>query len=112
MATRGKTNSSRKVIENYLTEKYGEIQPQWQFTINTIIENLQMIDDCRKEIDRVGLYNDRTGRKNPLIATIKDCQATNLKCFQQLGLTPWSESKIKNDDSNGDEELLNNIMGV
>lgn len=111
MATRGKTNS-RKVIENYLTEKYGEIQPQWQFTINTIIENLQMIDDCRKEIDRVGLYNDRTGRKNPLIATIKDCQATNLKCFQQLGLTPWSESKIKSDDSNGDAELLNNIMGI
>jgi len=106
-----KKKNAQKIIEDYLTEKYGEVQPQWQFTINTICENLQMIEDCRQEIKRVGLYNDRTGRKNPLIATIKDCQAVLLKCYQQLGLTPWSESKIKGDNENGDAELLQQIMG-
>lgn len=106
-----KNNDARTVIETYLINKYGELQPQWAFTVNTIVENLQMIEDCRAEIKRVGLYNDRTGRKNPLIATIKDCQATNLKAFQQLGLTPWSESKIKGEDTNGDAELLQQIMG-
>ena len=109
MATKKK--NAQKIIEEYLSEKYGEVQPQWQFTINTICENLQMIEACRNEIKRVGLYNDRTGRKNPLIATIKDCQAVLLKCFQQLGLTPWSESKIKGDNENGDAELLQQIMG-
>ena len=109
MATKKK--NAQKIIEKYLTDKYGEVQPQWQFTINTIVENLQMIEDCRTEIKRVGLYNDRTGRKNPLIATIKDCQAVLLKCYQQLGLTPWSESKIKGDNENGDAELLQQIMG-
>lgn len=109
MATKKK--NAQRIIEDYLTEKYGEVQPQWQFTINTIVENLQMIEDCRQEIKRVGLYNDRTGRKNPLIATIKDCQAVLLKCYQQLGLTPWSESKIKGEDTNGDAELLQQIMG-
>ena len=109
MATKKK--NAQRIIEEYLSEKYGEVQPQWQFTINTIVENLQMIEDCRNEIKRVGLYNDRTGRKNPLIATIKDCQQVLLKCYQQLGLTPWSESKIKGEDSNGDAELLQQIMG-
>lgn len=106
------TQATMKKIAAYLSEKYGEIQPQWEPTITTIADNLDMIADCKKEIKRVGLYNDRTGRKNPLIATIKDLQATNLKCFQQLGVTPWAESKIKQTDGTEaeDAELLKGIM--
>lgn len=106
------TQATMKKITAYLTEKYGDIQPQWEATITTIADNLDMIADCQQEIKRVGLYNDRTGRKNPLIATIKDLQATNMKCYQQLGVTPWSESKIKQTDSTEaeDAELLKGIM--
>ena len=95
----------------YLTEKYGSVQPQWTATIATIADNLDLMAECKASIKKHGIYNERTGRKNPLIATIKDLQATNLKCFQQLGLTPWSESKIKTDDSDGDAELLQKLMG-
>ena len=96
----------RTTIEKYLKEKYGSVAPHWNYTIDTIIDNLNLIEQCKQTIEEVGIYDRRTGRKNPLLATIKDLQASNLKAFQQLGLTPWSESKIKSDNGNADEELM------
>lgn len=97
-------------IIDYLTEKYGAVQPQWWGIIYSLGDNLNYIERCKKAIDENGIYDHSTGRKNPLLATIKDLQAQNLKAYQQLGVTPWAASKIKSDESDADDELLKNIM--
>lgn len=105
------TQTYLKQIVAYLTEKYGKVQPQWNATLTTIADNLDLMAECKASIKQYGIYNERTGRKNPLIATVKDLQATNLKCYQQLGLTPWAESKIKSEETDADAELLQKLMG-
>ncbi len=97
-------------IREYLTEKYGCVEPRWESIIDQMSDNLQMIEKCKAEIEKHGIFDSESFKKNPLIATIKDLQAQVLKTAQQLGITPWSESKMKTTDNN-DEALLKSIMG-
>lgn len=105
------TTASIKQLEKYLKETYGEIKPVWNNTLTIIADALDMIEKCKLEIEKHGIYNPSTGRKNPLIATVKDYQQILAKNYQMLGVTPWSESKIKMDDSGEEDELLKSIIG-
>ena len=106
------TETQLNYIIAYLTEKYGEVKPQWWGIIQQIGDNLTMIDECKQSIKENGIYNPKNGKKNPLLSTIKDLQGQILKAYQQLGVTPWSASKIKDDNqTDKDADLLKNIMG-
>lgn len=103
------TQQTMKAVEKYLAEKYGYVHAEWHSTLDILADNLDLLAECKASIKAHGIYNAQTGRKNPLIATVKDINATLLKVFQQLGLTPWSDSKIKDGDDKDNGDLLNLI---
>lgn len=100
------TKKTMKQVEDYLIQKYGEIQPQWEMTLKLMADNLDLLDDCKESVKLNGIYSSVRGVKNPLISTIKDINATLLKLAQQLGITPWSESKIKGGDEDNTEDFI------
>lgn len=104
------TKKTMKQVEDYLIQKYGSIQPQWEMTLRLMADNLDLLDECRESVKKVGIYSDLRGVKNPLISTIKDINATLLKLAQQLGITPWSESKIKGTDEDSTDDFVNDLV--
>ena len=99
-----------QAVEKFLIDKYGEIKPEWEATIFLLSDNLSLYDECSKKIAEVGIFNVDQYKKNPLIATLKDLQATILKEVQHLGLSPYAASKIGSED-NSEDELLKNLIG-
>ena len=100
------TKKTMKQVENYLIEKYGTIQEQWELTLKLMADNLDLLQECKDSVKQNGIYSTSRGLKNPLISTIKDINATLLKLAQQLGITPWSESKIKAIDEDSTEDFI------
>lgn len=97
-------------IEQYLTKRYGKISPEWEGVIILLADNLDLYKECQSSIRRNGIYDASTGKKNPLLATCKDLQATIMKQIQHLGLSPYATAKIS-DKEEDDSDLLKNIMG-
>lgn len=93
-------------VREYLTEKYGKVYPQWEAVIYLLQDNLNLYEECKQSIKENGLYDKQSGRKNPLIASLKDLQATILKEVQHLGISPYSSSKIKMEENGEEDELL------
>lgn len=71
---------------------------------------MELYQKIKEQIETDGIYDKRTGRKHPLLSTLKDLQATMMKQVQHLGLSPYASSKIKQAEED-DSELLNAIMG-
>lgn len=92
-----------KGVTDFLTNKYGTINPEWQVTLMALRDTLHRYIQIKKEIDKIGIYDLATGTKNPLLSTEKDCLATILKLSQKLGISPWDYAKI-NKAENGNEE--------
>lgn len=99
-----------QAVEKFLIDKYGEIRPEWEATIFLLADNLSLYEECSKKIAEVGIFNVDQYKKNPLIATLKDLQATILKEVQHLGLSPYAANKIGSED-NSEDELLKNLIG-
>lgn len=99
-----------KTIDAYLIGKYGATKPEWEAIIMMLADNLDLYKKCKKSIDENGIYDASTGRKNPLLSTIKDLQATIIKQIQHLGLSPYAVTRLGKDDEEEDnflENLLN-----
>ena len=84
-----------KAIQEYLINKYGKLQDEWQVLIDLFVENLELYIECKKIIDEVGIYNYEKNKKNPILGVMKETQQTLLKICQQLTISPWSAAKIK-----------------
>lgn len=90
------------IVREYLTSKYGEVKPEWEIIISLLADNIELYKECRTSIKENGIYDETTAKKNPLLSTMKDLQATIMKQIQHLGLSPYAASKIKDaidDDS-------------
>ena len=85
----------KSAISNYLTEKYGAVKPEWELVISLLMDNIELYKECKKSIKENGLYDVETGKKNPLLITLRDTQVQILKVIQQLGLSPYANSRIK-----------------
>lgn len=101
-----------KAIERHLDNKYGKVEDEWKPMINLIADNLEMYRLCLNEIEQYGIYDPTLGKKNPLLTTVKDLQATIMKQVQHLGLSPYAVNKINVIESNGDADLLKNLLGT
>ena len=98
-------------IEAYLTEKYGKIEPQWELTLFLLRDNISQYIEYQKVIKETGIFDKDSYKKNPLISSLKDLSASILKYVQQLGLSPYSETKIGNlQDTESDNDMLKKIM--
>ena len=82
-------------VESFLISKYGSISDDWSALLYLLADNLDLYNECKKSVKTNGIYDITTGKKNPLLTTMKDLQATILKQIQHLGLSPYAISKIK-----------------
>lgn len=105
-----KANKVIKSAEEYLIKRFGKVNDEWILTLKLLEDNINLYEECKKSIKLNGIYDSNTGKKNPLLTTVKDLQATIIKEIQHLGLTPYAAYKIK-DTEEDDSDLLKNIMG-
>lgn len=98
-------------IEQYLISKYGAISPEWLLCLTLLYDNIELYQKCQLSINQNGIYDSSTGKKNPLLTTIKDLQATILKQIQHLGLTPYAASKIKTELEDDTDDYINSLTG-
>lgn len=101
---------SVKSVIAFLKERYGKIDDSWETLLKQYADNLQLEEMMIKELYESGVYNREKGLKNPLISSIKDCQAMNLKIIQHLGISPYANGKLKVVDSDS-ADLLSTIIG-
>lgn len=110
-----KKNSIIKNIKEYLKNEYGTIQPEWELIIELLADNIEQYIQVQKKIDENGIFDPTTFKKNPLLATLKDLQATMLKQVQHLGISPYSQGKIKIADNSKEttvdaKEFVNGLL--
>ena len=93
-------------VEEHLKERYGEVKSEWGSILFLLAENIDLYNDCKKQIKQHGIYDASTGRKNPLLSTMKDLQASIMKQVQHLGISPYSASKIKQEVEDDNEDFI------
>lgn len=103
------TRNTIKTIKDYLTDKYGSVKPEWELLLSMLADNIELYKDCKVSLKNNGLYDANTGKKNPLIASIKDIQAQIMKQIQHLGLSPYASSKIKQDIEDDSEDFIEGL---
>lgn len=103
------TRSYIRKVQDYLTTKYKQVQPEWLICIQLLGDNLDLYFDCQAEIDKDGIFDSQTYRKNPLIATLKDLQATILKEIQHLGISPYADSRLKIEAADDSVDFISSL---
>ena len=103
------TKENIKKITDYLIKQYGEIQPQWEMTLSLLADNLDLYIECRKSITQNGIFDTENYKKNPLLTTCKDLQATIMKQIQHFGLSPYAISKIKQTEEDDSEDYIESL---
>ena len=93
-------------VRNYLSSKYGEIPPQWEAMLGLLQDNLDLYNQCKKSVEENGIFDKTDYKKNPLLSTMKDLQATIIKQIQHLGLSPYAESKIQQAGEDDTEDFI------
>ncbi len=106
-----KTKNFREVIEKYLTKRFGEVRPEWYISIDMLCTNIELHDQCVKELKKMGMLHPQTGKRNELLLTVTQLQSSILREIQHLGLSPYSDQKIKS-VSTDDSELLGALLGT
>lgn len=96
-------------VTNYLTAKYGEVPQEWDAILILLADNLDLYKECSESVKKNGIYNAETNRKNPLLATMKDLQATIIKQIQHLGLSPYAVSKIKDTPEDDTDDFIDRL---
>ncbi len=96
-------------VINYIISKYGSVPPEWWCIIQLLADNLELYNCCKKSIQDVGIYDKETGRKNPLLSTIKDLQSTIMKQIQHLGLSPYAVSKIHDSVEDDTDDFIESL---
>lgn len=106
-----KTKKTMSEITNYLTENYGAINPAWSNLLEMYADNLDMLEKCQDAINQAGIYNFEKGVKNPLLSTIKDIKAQNLKILDAIGIGPWVQHRMKNAAVDDTDNFLDALTG-
>lgn len=104
------TKKKMKYVEDYLISTYGEVKDEWTSTLTLLADNLDLYDDCMDALRTSGVYDAKTWRKNPLLSTVKDIQATILKLIQHLGISPYSHSKIRVAAEDDTDDFLETLV--
>ena len=104
--------TSKKImsgVREYLSQKYGEIPAQWEAMLSLLQDNLELYAQCKKTVSEVGIFDATDYKKNPLLSTMKDLQATIIKQIQHLGLSPYAESKIRQTGEDDTDDFIDSL---
>lgn len=99
-----------KTVKNSIKQKYGSYDPTYDLVLSQLGDTYEMYCKCCQNIEEHGIYNEKTGLKNPILSTLKDTSATILKITQRLGLDVWSNSKIKVAEADDTEDFIENLI--
>lgn len=100
------TKKTMNGVREYLSNKYGEIPQQWEVMLSLLEDNIELYQQCKKSVDENGIFNKEDFKKNPLLSTMKDLQATIIKQIQHLGLSPYAESKIRQTGEDDTDDFI------
>lgn len=100
-------------VERFLKKKYNEIQPQWEGQLQLLATNYDLFVKSKEQVDEDGLLvQNRYGgwEKHPLLVTIKDSNNQVIKIIHEFGLSPSSDSKIKETSSDDDLSIISGLI--
>ena len=98
-----------KEVREYLTQKYGEIPLAFESSLFLLQENLEDYVLYKEQIAKTYII-EKKKKKNPLISSVKDLEACIMKIWQHLGLTVYSQSKIKNTEEDTTEDFIDGLI--
>ena len=91
-------------IKQFLDETYEATDhAEWRMILALLEDNLVLYKMCQDTVKEEGVFDHETKKKNPLLSTMKDLQATIMKQVQHLGLSPYANAKIKTQQPEDDE---------
>lgn len=99
-----------KNVRKYLVDRYGKVNDEWEGVISLLADNMDLYIKCKEEIEKTGIFDAAGYKKNPLLSTMKDLQATILKQIQHLGLSPYSSAKINDKTEDDTDDFLENLI--
>lgn len=86
-------------------EETGEVglNPEFEILLDMLVDNLDLLSECRKSIKKVGIYDVQTKKRNPLLTVQKETQSTIIKLLSLLAIPPYYASRVKSANENGDD---------
>ena len=103
------TRQLMAAVERSLEERYGSIAPEWAITLGMLASNLDLLSQCLDAIREDGIYCADLGKKNPLLATVKDLQNSIMAQAKHLGITPWAAQNLKSADIDDTEDFISSL---
>lgn len=98
-------NSYSDALIAGLIERYGvvndesnevEIPDEWYYLIDTFAMQYKLQKQCEKEIRDKGICNYENGaRRHPLLTTLKELVASNMRIMNVLGSNPYYKERCK-----------------
>ena len=105
------TDATMKNIIDYLTETYGVINPAWGSLLDMYADNLDLLQQCQDAINQHGIFNAERGTKNPLLSTVKDLKAQNIKILDAIGVGPWVQHRMKSAAVDDTDNFIDSLTG-
>lgn len=89
-----------KIMEEtvaYITEKYGEVKPEWNGALDMLRTQYTILFECKDIVEKDGVMVMKRDSidKHPLLKQITDSQVQIVKLIQEFGLSPKSNARIK-----------------
>ena len=92
-----------------LIQRYGEVNDdgnvqipdEWFYLIDTFKMQYQLQKQCEKEIRDKGICNYENGaRRHPLLTTLKELVASNMRILNLIGANPYYRERCKPKEQN------------
>ncbi len=96
-----------------LIERYGvvndetnevEIPDEWFYLVDTFKMQYNLQKQCEKEIRDKGICNYENGaRRHPLLTTLKELVASNMRILNLIGANPYYRERCKPKEQNNED---------
>lgn len=102
-----------KDVEKYLEKKFGEKNPTWRLTLRLLADDLLIYDEVKKQVDERGVTYRSNGlvKVNPAVNLMKDYHQRIEALIRELGIGPYSQTKLKTPQSDDGQLELDFLMG-
>lgn len=116
MKKSGKPNSANSYSDALLAgliERYGEVDengdvqilPEWYYLMDTFKMQYKLQKECEKQIQEKGLceYSDKGAKRHPLLTTLKELVASNMRILNVIGANPYYKERCKPKEQSNEE---------
>ena len=113
MTNKERTDNYMSEVRNYLTEKYGKIEPHWEGQLTVLRNMFKTYLDATQRIEEDGIcIADRYGvpKKHPMCDVAKDANNQMCKIIDHLGLSPFAKGKIKEVTDENDTDIIKGLL--